>query len=250
VNRLLVAILVAPLLSVVGATPVEAASVASHSPILNVERIGTSVQGRPIRAYELGDPDSKVKAVVLGAIHGDEHAGIRLVRLLKETHRIQDVDLWLVPTVNPDGAAHNRRQNAHGVDLNRNWPVKWARLPAPYYSGRRALSEPETRAFKRFLNRVDPRFVVSFHQPLHGVGRDRERPAFQRRLASGLHLPRKAFNCTGVCHGTMTEWFNRRHDGTAITVEFGYHVSRHYLRHVAVRGVVRAVLGRFVRPSA
>ena len=38
--------------------------------------IGYSVQHRPITAYRLGNPASRVKAVLLGQMHGDEHAGI------------------------------------------------------------------------------------------------------------------------------------------------------------------------------
>jgi hypothetical protein len=85
--------------------------------------------------------------------------------------------------------------------------------------------------------------MVSFHQPLHGVGRDDERRGFQRRLSRGLGLPVRAFNCSGVCHGTMSSWYNARHPGTAITVEFGASPSRRYLTHRAVRGTLAAVLG-------
>ena len=112
-----------------------------------------------------------------------------------------------------------------------------------YYSGTGPLSEPESRALKRFLHQVRPTYVVSFHQPLHGVGRDNERRPFQRRLARGLGLRIKPFNCSGVCHGTMTSWYNANHKGTAITVELGPSPSRKYLRGKAVRGTLAAVLG-------
>lgn len=213
--------------------------------IVEWKRIGESVRGRAIWAFRVGDPKARVKAVVLGAIHGDETAGIKLARALKEARRIKGVDLWVVPTINPDGVARGTRGNAHGVDLNRNWGWRWAPLSGMYYSGPRAFSEPETRAFRDFLRSVKPRFVVSFHQPLYGVGRALERAAFQKRLARELRLPRRWFNCNGGCHGTMTQWFNRWQDGTAITVEFGSRPSRDYLTGRAMRGTVRAVLGRF-----
>jgi predicted deacylase len=186
-----------------------------------------------------------VKAVVLGAMHGNEPAGITVAHAVRNSRRIKGVDLWVVPTINPDGVARNTRGNAHGVDLNRNWGRSWAPLGGAYNSGPRPWSEPETRAFRDFLASVRPRFVVSFHQPLHGVGRAGERVGFQRRLSRGLGLPRKAFNCSGECHGTMTEWYNHRYRGTAVTVEFGPHPARHYLRHRAKRGTVHAVLGRW-----
>ncbi len=239
-RRLLPLLLVTPLLVV---APAEAEAPGKH--VVEVRRIGTSVKGRPIRAYRVGDPDAKVKAVVLGALHGDEKAGITVARAIRDGRRIKGVDLWVVPTINPDGVARNRRGNAHGVDLNRNWGYRWTPLKGRYYAGRRAFSEPETRAFKRFVHEIDPRFIVSFHQPLYGVGRSGERQSFLRRLARGLNLPRRSFECGGVCHGTMTMWFNRHHDGTAVTVEFGAHPRRGYLKQRARRGTVQAVLGRY-----
>ena len=40
-------------------------------------------------------------------------------------------------------------------------------------------------------------------------------------------------------------WFNRWHDGTALTVEFGHRPSHDYLTGRAMRGTVRAMLGSF-----
>ena len=44
--------------------------------------IGHSALGRPITARRIGDPSSPRKAIVFGAIHGDEGAGRSVVRLL------------------------------------------------------------------------------------------------------------------------------------------------------------------------
>jgi protein MpaA len=222
---------------------VHAAGRAAGPAVIGVRRIGTSVRGRAIRAYHLGDPDARVTAVVLGAMHGNERAGIRVVRALRRGAPVAGVDLWVIPTINPDGVARDTRGNARGVDLNRNFGHHWAPLTGSTYSGPRPWSEPESRALRRFLDDVRPRLMVSFHQPLHGVGHSSERPAFQRRLSRGLRLPVRAFNCSGTCHGTMTSWYNARHAGTAITVEFGSSPSRYYLTHRAVRGTLGAVLG-------
>jgi protein MpaA len=223
--------------------PIHATQVEPQT-VIGVRRIGTSVNDRPIRAYHLGNPEAKTKAVVLGSMHGNEKAGISVVDALRDGKPVRGVDLWVIPTINPDGVAAGTRGNARGVDLNRNFRHGWAPLTGSYYSGTGPFSEPESRAFKRFVDRVDPTFIVSFHQPLYGVGRAGERRPFLRRLSKGLDLPIKAFNCTGRCHGTMTAWFNANYDGTAVTVEFGSSPSRKYLRGKAAHGTLAAVLGR------
>ena len=212
--------------------------------VIGVRRIGTSVRDRPIRAYHLGNPRAGTTAVVLGSMHGNEKAGISVVDALRDGKPVRGVDLWVIPTINPDGVAANTRGNSRGVDLNRNFRHDWAPLTGSYYSGTGPFSEPESRAFKRFVNRVDPTYIVSFHQPLYGVGKAGERRPFVRKLAKGLGLPIKAFNCTGTCHGTMTSWFNANHTGTAVTVEFGSSPSRKYLRGRAAAGTLAAVGGR------
>src|SRR3954454_14805917 len=100
-------------------------------------------------------------------MHGDEHAGVVVAdSLIRGAASVQGVDLWVVPTMNPDGDALHTRGNARHVDLNRNWPDHWRHLTGKYYSGRRPMSEPETRAMYRFLRTVRPHYVVVLHQPL------------------------------------------------------------------------------------
>ena len=72
----------------------------------------------------------------------------------------------------------------------------------------------------RFLARVRPSYVLSFHQPLHGVDIT-ARPKFSRRVARALDLPMTKLNCGSSCHGTMTMWFNHALPGFALTVEYG-----------------------------
>lgn len=52
-----------------------------------------------------------------------------------------------------------------------------------------------------------------------------------------------AFDCGGGCHGTMTQWVNVKHDGVAITVELGDSPSRHQLKRVAPRGLLKVLGG-------
>ncbi|HEY3016989.1 MAG TPA: M14 family zinc carboxypeptidase [Nocardioides sp.] len=204
--------------------------------------IGHSVRGRPIIAWHLGQP-GRPKAVVFAAMHGDETAPRQILFALVDGAPVHGVDLWVVPTYNPDGVARGTRKNAHGVDLNRNFPYSWRDLDGAYESGPGPASEPETKAVIGFLRRVRPHWIVSFHQPLRGVDRDTKWPAFARRLAHNLELPLKDFDCGGVCHGTMTGWYNHRFAGGAVTVEYGAHPGRHRMRVTAPRQLLRALGG-------
>jgi hypothetical protein len=209
--------------------------------------IGHSVQDRPILAYRLGNPRAHTTAVLLGQMHGDEHAGVILARALVQGRRsVEGIDLWVVPTMNPDGNLANTRQNAHHVDLNRNWRDIWRPLTGEYYSGPYPLSEPETRAMRNFLLDVLPRYVVVLHQPLRGVDTTdggQIDPAFRNRLARNLGLPLKAFRCWSVCHGSLTGWYTTHRYGIAETVEFGWHPTEGYLTRRAKVGIVEAMGG-------
>ena len=199
--------------------------------------LGESVDGRKIMAWHLGQP-GKPKVVLMATMHGNERAPRQILQVLRDGEQINGVDLWVVPTYNPDGAASGTRKNAHGVDLNRNFPYRWADLDGGYESGAKPASEPETRAMMKFLGSVKPRWILSFHQPLHGVDTDTKRPKFARKVGRHLDLPAKKFTCGNVCHGTMTMWFNHRFAGTALTVEYGESPPRRLMRVRAPRQVL------------
>ncbi len=202
--------------------------------------IGTSVQGRPIRAVHRWTDGATRSTVVVGSIHGDERAGMRVVSLLRTAALPAGVDLWLVRTLNPDGTAADRRTNGHGVDLNRNFPTYWrlAGAGTETWSGPTAASEPETRAAMSLLRTVGPRTTLVFHQPLTGVDSYRAKSmTLVRRLSRLLDLPVRSFDCTGGCHGTLTDWHNRHLPGRAVTIELTPRVST-----AAVTRYARALL--------
>jgi murein peptide amidase A len=226
--------LVATLLVLPGPARATTAEPGDRPAVVEVRTIGHSVKGRPIRAWRLGEP-GKRPIVLVSTMHGNEPHTRWILESLRDGRAIQGIDLWVVPTYNPDGLARGSRRNARGVDLNRNFPYRWADLDGSYeFVGRRA-SEPETRAMMAFLKEIDPRRVISFHQPLHGVDTDTKDAGFARRLARALRLPRTSLDCGGLCHGTMTMWFNHRFDGSALTVEYGARPSRHRMAVQAPR---------------
>ena len=182
------------------------------------ETVGTSAEGRPILAYRAGEPGRPV-VMVVATMHGEENFDQYVARGLLEGRPVTGVDLWVVPVLNPDGLVRDRRWLKGGVDLNRNFPHRFV---VRANSGPRATSAKETRVVMRLLDRLQPRYLVSWHQPLIGVDtygvKDR---ALLRRLSSNLHIAPRYLDCHGSCHGTMTGWYNARYDGAAITVEYG-----------------------------
>ena len=150
--------------------------------------LGRSVDGRPIVGYEIGNPASSRRELVVGCIHGNETAGIAIARRL-ERMTLTNVDLWVVPVLNPDGVAAGTRGNAHGVDLNRNFPYRWQPRSGVYYSGPRPLSEPESRTASRLIRRFRPQVSIWFHQHLDVVDESGGQIAVERRFAALVGLP-------------------------------------------------------------
>lgn len=175
------------------------------------EVIGRSVQGRPIRAVELGNARSPVNVLVVGCIHGNECSGIRITRRLTRGPRPRSFHLWVVHNLNPDGFARGTRQNARGVDLNRNYPAGWRRIGRrwdPTYSGPYPLSEPESRIARRLILRIRPDITIWFHQPQRLVRAWSGRSfAAARRYA---WLARARFRRLPVPPGAATRWQDRR----------------------------------------
>jgi murein peptide amidase A len=179
---------------------------------------GHSVQGRLLRVTVLGDPNAPRRALVVGCIHGSEPAGIAVARRLIAGRPPAGSALWVVPDLNPDGVAAGTRQNAHGVDLNRNFPFRWRALGAPgdpQYSGPRPLSEPESRAVRRLILLIRPRVTIWFHQPLDVTDVSGGDVRVERRFAalSGLPLRRLA-----RYPGSAPTWQDHRFPGTTAFV--------------------------------
>jgi murein peptide amidase A len=191
-------------------------------------RIGTSVQGRALVAIHRSQPGATKRVLVVGNMHGDEQAGIKVIERLKTRALPSNVDLWLIPSINPDGTRIGTRTNAHKVDLNRNFPRYWlyGGKGTSKYSGPSAGSEPETRALMAFVTKYKPRTTIVFHQPLYGVDSYQAKSmTLVQALARETAMPVKSFACWGTCHGTFTGWHNRYSPGRAVTVEFSATVS-------------------------
>ena len=197
------------------------ASVAALGPAgpapATAETIGTSAEGRPIRAELVGSPSARNKILVVGSIHGNEPAGRAITGRLRQVRPPTGTAFWIVDEANPDGSAANARPNAHGVDLNRNFPYRWQPQDGVYESGPGPASEPETQALQRFIERERPRVTLWYHQALRMVVAAEGDAALERLYARGSGLPRKRLP---AYHGTVSSWQNSTFPGdTAFVVE-------------------------------
>jgi N-acetylmuramoyl-L-alanine amidase len=174
----------------------------------------------PFEVERVGDPAAPLRVLVVGSIHGNETAGHAIVRRLARREPPAGVQLWLVETANPDGVRRGTRQNARGVDLNRNFPFRWAGGGRPfdtYFPGRAPASERETRGLMALAREVQPDLTLHYHQHMRLVvlprGADR---APVRDYARRVGLPARRLP---RLRGTAISWQNRRVGGTAFVVE-------------------------------
>src|SRR5688572_15700336 len=153
-----------------------------HAPALRYEAIGRSVLGREIRAVTFGGGPTRV--LLWSQMHGDEAAATMaladLFRFFAEGtssslhQRLgRDLTVAFIPMLNPDGAELFQRQNAIGIDVNRD---------------ARRLVTPEARALKTFRDRFNPAFRLNLHD------QNARTRAGERGPASGIALLPPAYD--------------------------------------------------------
>lgn len=181
--------------------------------------LGRTLEGRDIPLLRLSDDaavnENEPEVLLMAGIHPrEQQPQVCLMRLIDElldgygrdarlTRIIKERQVWIIPVLNVDGKVFdmkngngtdkgadwrkNRRPNANGtvgVDLNRNFPVRWGggRLFDPtwkattenpaanIYEGSAPMSEPETRALTRFIeDRPRLRAFLDIHSPLRAI---------------------------------------------------------------------------------
>jgi protein MpaA len=152
--------------------------------------------------------------LVIGVIHGNEPAGLAIAQQLINAPVTPGTDIWVVPDLNPDGVAHHTRQNADGVDLNRNFSYGWMSWGSPFdfdYPGPRPLSEPETRFARRLILRLHPSITIWFHQALRVVDRSGGSRVLEERFSRLVGLPLRQLE---RYPGSGATWQNHRFPGT------------------------------------
>ncbi len=147
---------------------------ARHADICRVVSIGRSTQGRDLPMVRISDhPDreeDEPEVLYIGGFHGDEPPGtvlcLEFIRLLLDTYGtdaavtglVDDLEIWVLPLMNPDGYAADSRYTSGGVDLNRSFPDR-IRDPVNTPEGR----PTETRHLMNWAFDHSPVLSASFH---------------------------------------------------------------------------------------
>ena len=117
---------------------------------------GRSAAGRALYLVHLQrSPAASWRVLLYAQQHGDEVSGkdamLYLIRdIVADPAKLPpDVEVWIMPMVNPDGAEAGTRRNGAGADLNRDHIV---------------LEQPETQALHRVARRLRPHVAVDCHE--------------------------------------------------------------------------------------
>lgn len=200
--------------------------------------IARTSRGTAVQAWRSGPAGGRLRLVVIGQVHGNEPGGVKVVDALRDpglslagvggageataVGMSKDLTIWLIRTLNPDGARRGRRVNDRGVDLNRNFPTDWAPQGARTgrWSGPAAASEPEVTGLMAFLDQIRPDAVLVLHQDYAAVDISHARSQQAgRALAQLLDLPARSIGCPGPCHGTLSQWVDAEFGAIALTIE-------------------------------
>lgn len=131
---------------------------------------GWSVQDRDIYAVEIGHGNTKI--LIWSQMHGNESTTTKAImdflQFLQSDNDdaryfLKSFKLLIVPILNPDGAFAYTRENANGIDLNRDFVNR---------------TQPETRLLLRLFNEFQPEFCLNMHdqRTIYGAG-DSGKPA-------------------------------------------------------------------------
>jgi hypothetical protein len=161
--------------------------------------LGKSVQGRSINAYHFGTGTTEI--LFVGGIHGGYEwntslLAYELIDYLKLNPDVipKNEMVTVIPVLNPDGltkvtGVEGRftvkdvnssesiqvagRFNANNIDLNRNFDCDWKKTGVwqnkQVNGGESVFSEPESQAFKSYIQARNPSSVVAWFSAAGGV---------------------------------------------------------------------------------
>ncbi|WP_194768747.1 M14 metallopeptidase family protein [Tamlana sp. I1] len=122
---------------------------------VHVDVIGHSVQKKSIYGLKVGQGNKRI--LLWSQMHGNESTTTKALFDLLNTllvdkspfkHILEHCTLYIIPILNPDGAAAYTRINANEVDLNRD---------------AQNLTQPESRVLRSVFNDFKPHFCYNLH---------------------------------------------------------------------------------------
>ena len=141
-----------------------------------MDTIGYSRLGRAICSIKISDnPDvdeDETPILMVGNHHGNEILSVEATLYqidylvnnygsdIEVTNWVDNMEIWYVPMLNPDGREDIRRTNDNGVDLNRNYSFEHT---AEGNHGPYGFSEPETQAIRDLADRYPPVLSLTYH---------------------------------------------------------------------------------------
>lgn len=131
---------------------------------------------------ELIGKSGENNVLIIGVFHGDEPQGKYIIEKYINSKQLNN-NLLFIPCLNPDGMGVNKRTNANGVDLNRNFPTKnWGEnkgenatcddCTTDYYGGIAPASEIETQFLIKVIEKYSPKRILTIHAPYKVVNYD------------------------------------------------------------------------------
>lgn len=170
-----------------------------------------------------------VRVLLIGGIHGDELTASSIVfKWMDMLHKTgaQEFHWKVVPVLNPDGlmAKKPSRMNAHGIDLNRNFPTpNWKAETKDYwvnktksdprrFPGKEPISEPESRWVYEAMKEYQPHVIISVHAPFGVL--DLDGPA-----EPPTQFGRLLFNRVGVYPGSLGNYSGNHQKIPVLTIE-------------------------------
>jgi hypothetical protein len=150
------------------------AIVTAHPGICHLYNVGPTVQGRALWFMKISDnvntAEDEPEFKFIASMHGNEVVGkemcMYLINYLVDNygtdptvnHLVNETEIWIMPSMNPDGTANGIRYNGNGVDLNRDFP-DLIDDPVNTTAGR----EPETADVMNWNFIHQPVFSANFH---------------------------------------------------------------------------------------
>jgi hypothetical protein len=145
----------------------------AYPDITELVSMGRSVEGRELWALKITDnpeaEESEPEIQWIGGHHGDETISVEVPYYMADyllanygtdpevTWLVDEREIWIIPMLNPDGHTAGSRNNAQGINLNRDYLCPNGNNAAT------AFSAPETRALRDFNVGMNPVTSLTFH---------------------------------------------------------------------------------------